>query len=380
MPPLGPLPRLQPQPRVDRSESLRSTCRLVIVRPSPDHRIEDAYQVLLLGGFVLREYILNLGLERLDVFLRRRDNDLAVEAPHVLTEEIKPLRDMRHPRFLGREFQSSDGKKALHQWLDFRLQKFFRTARDHKVIRVTHQVNLAPSGFVVAFRPKVSLQFHFQSVQGPVGQRRRNNSALRRTCLRWKEFLRLDIAGLQPLPENLSVHADVRGQPVVADMVETALDITFQNPLRLAMSRQYRVTLADGIGGGPRRSKPIRVPISKRFRHRFEREQMQRLHRAVVQGRNTQRAVLIWLPGFRDIYPSQRTWLIATPFERLDSLSLLLRGGPRDAIHTRRASALILHHSSHGECFAAKRADQKSLQGFHPAPIAGLGCLHHTRL
>src|ERR1700687_3363849 len=163
-------------------------------------------------------------------------------------------------------------------------------------------------------------------------------------------------------------------------MLETAFDITFQNPLRLVVSRQYRVTLPDRISRGSRRPKPIRVPISKRFRYRFEREQMQRLHRAVVQGRNTQWAVLIWLPGFRDIHPSQRTWLIPTPLERLDGLSLLLRGGPRDAIHTRRASALILRHSSYGECFAAKRADQKSLQGFHPAPISGLGCLHHTRL
>ena len=49
----------------------------MMVRPSPDDRVQDVYQVLLLGGFVLSEDRLHLGFERLDVLLRRRDDDLA---------------------------------------------------------------------------------------------------------------------------------------------------------------------------------------------------------------------------------------------------------------------------------------------------------------
>src|SRR5580704_8207045 len=108
-------------------------------------------------------------------------------------------------------------------------------------------------------------------------------------------------------------------------MIETALNITFQNPLCAAAFGQCVVALFDGIGSGPRRTEPVGVPIGERFRHRFEREQMQRLHRAVTQSRNTQRAILTGLPGFRDFHPSQPAWLVTTPLERLDGLSLLPR-------------------------------------------------------
>ena len=83
------------------------------------------------------------------------------------------------------------------------------------------------------------------------------------------------VPGFQPLLENGSVHRDVRQKPVVGNLIETALDVSFQNPLRVRGVGQRDEALSNRISAGPFLTKPIGVSISVGFQHRIEREQMQ---------------------------------------------------------------------------------------------------------
>src|SRR5262249_28312064 len=89
------------------------------------------------------------------------------------------------------------------------------------VIRIADQVDLVPG----ALRPRGAealAQQRFQSVQGRVRQCRRGNAALRRLLRGGEEDVFIQIASLQPLPENDPVHRNVGQQPVMADSIKRA--------------------------------------------------------------------------------------------------------------------------------------------------------------
>ena len=64
----------------------------------------------------------------------------------------------------------------------------------------------------------------------------------------------------------------------------------------------------------------------------------------------------------------------------MDCPCLLLRSVPDFSVHSWGFLARIFRHSSNGKNFAAIRAGQQTLQGFHLVPLAGLPCLHDTHL
>src|SRR5260370_15939892 len=68
---------------------------------------------------------------------------------------------------------------------------------------------------------------------------------------------------------------DVRQKPIVGNLIETGLDVTFQNPLRVRCVGQHLVALLHRLGAGPLLTEPIRVSISVGFQHRIERKKMQ---------------------------------------------------------------------------------------------------------
>src|ERR1700730_7161510 len=64
----------------------------------------------------------------------------------------------------------------------------------------------------------------------------------------------------------------------------------------------------------------------------------------------------------------------------MDCLCLLLRSVPDVSVHSWGFLARIFRHSSNGKNFAAIRAGQQMLQGFHLVPSAGFPRLHATPL
>src|SRR5207253_2532802 len=91
------------------------------------------------------------------------------------------------------------------------------------------------------------LQQALQSIQGPVRQRRGDDSPLRCTFRGGEPNVLLQEARLQPLPEQPSVQGDVLQQPGMADAIEARGDIPFQDPAGAARSAQQDVTLLQGV-------------------------------------------------------------------------------------------------------------------------------------
>ena len=70
-------------------------------------------------------------------------------------------------------------------------------------------------------------------------------------------------------------------------------------------------------------------------------------------------------------------WAVGEDRHGLCSLTQWARSpGP----HAGCPFTLVLRHSPNGQGFAAPRADEQPLQGFHFAPAARLPCLHDTHL
>ena len=96
--------------------------------------------------------------------------------------------DMRDAGFLWRELQAPVAQKLLDQWPDFIFQQFLGRAGDDEVIRISNEVYLwVDCGALARFTGKRLLEQRFQSVQCQVGQRRRDNPALRCARLRGKQ-------------------------------------------------------------------------------------------------------------------------------------------------------------------------------------------------
>ena len=102
----GPLPEPAPNLKVHPRECFRRHDMPMVVRPSPNDRVEQANQVLLTRGFIRTDDAPDFLQERVRVLLRRRDEQFAVELAEMLSEEVEPLVDMRDAGFLGRELQA----------------------------------------------------------------------------------------------------------------------------------------------------------------------------------------------------------------------------------------------------------------------------------
>ena len=78
-------------------------------------------------------------------------------------------------------------------------------------------------------------------------------------------------------------------EPVLADFIETALDVPLEDQLRACVS-QCVETLFDRISAGPLLTKPVRVSIRGGFHNWVKGEQMQCLLRSVLHCGNSERA------------------------------------------------------------------------------------------
>src|SRR6266487_1202146 len=116
----------------------------MIIRPTPNGRVELTNQHLLCRGRVRLDDRPDFLQEDMRVLLRRLDEQLAVVFAEVLSEEVEPFFDRRDAGFLGRELQTTVAQKLLDQWSDFIFQHVLGRASDDEVIRVTNEIDLEP--------------------------------------------------------------------------------------------------------------------------------------------------------------------------------------------------------------------------------------------
>ncbi len=286
---------------------------------------------------------------------------------------------MGHAGLFGRKLKASLPEELLDHGADFIFQQLFRGASDDEVVRISNQVNLG-IGFSCQrlSRWESFPEERFQSVQHHVRQRRRDDTALRRSRLRGEQGSIFQIPGFQPVAQNRFIHGNLIEHPFVADIIEAAPNIALQHPLRRIFPAQVMVTLRNGIGRTSARSETIGVGIGGRFRDGFQCQQVKGLHGAVFHRGNPQRSQ--FPIGFRDMDTAQRLRLITAPPQRSNRFEFRRRSSPYLPVHSWRAFAFIFRHSSHGQGPAAKRVGQQPLQSFHFVVPAFPCCLDDTRL
>ena len=120
----------------------------------------------------------------------------------------------------------------------------------------------------------------------------REDAALRRTRFGACQLALVDHSCLQPLVQSRPVHVDVARQPFVIDVIETAFDIRLKYPWGRGLLGQADEQLAHGIGRRAIAPKAVAVRVALRLNDRFQRKQVESLHRAVRHRRNAQRALL----------------------------------------------------------------------------------------
>ena len=268
------------------------------------------------------------------------DQQFLSEFAQALTQEIKSLVNACDDGLFRRERESALPQETDDGGFDLLLQDFPRRGGDNEVIRVTDEVDFVATGFD---RGADGL---FHSVEGEVGQHGRGDAALRSAGGGGEKPLVLHEPGFEPLSEDSPIHDHVIEQPLMADLVEAAFDVAFEDPLRRVVSGQHDETLPDGVGAAAAFPESVGVPVGAGFRDGLQGEHVQGLLSTIQQGWNAQR------PEFSvfllNVNPPKRLRLIAAAFELRDRVELLAVGAPHLVVHPGCAGPFVLRHSLHG--------------------------------
>jgi hypothetical protein len=148
----------------------------MILCPAPKDWVESLYQLARRQMSGTLDDASDLSYDRVPTGLGRLYQHLGSVLTNVLPEEVKSLFDVRDDRLIRRELKASFRKESFHQGTDLLFKDLTRGAGDNKVVSVSDQVHL-----LVGTDREVLPEQHLQSVQGEVGQRRRDDAALGRT-------------------------------------------------------------------------------------------------------------------------------------------------------------------------------------------------------
>src|SRR5262245_26959061 len=144
------------------------------------------------------------------------------------------------------------------------------------------------------------------------------------------------------------------------DFVKATLDVAFENPLRRCSTRENVTALFNRVGHRPGFPKAIGVRITGRFGDGFEGQQVQRLMRAILHRRYSERTQFSVPFGNESAFKGLR--LVIFCRESGDGLRFLLRRVELLSVHPSRAPARILCHASNSEATCAVGAGENELQ------------------
>src|SRR5258706_8785562 len=90
----------------------------------------------------------------------------------------------------------------------------------------------------------------------------------------------------EPLFQNCLFHRNMCQEPLMRDLIETGLDISFEDPLSTVLSGKVRETLLNGICWRPFLTESVGVGIADDFCNGVESQQVQSLHRPILHARH----------------------------------------------------------------------------------------------
>jgi hypothetical protein len=186
------------------------------------------------------------------------------------------------------------------------------------------------------------------------------------------------IARVQPSPEHGLLQRDMGQPPVMADLVNTRVDVAVSHPWRGCRMRPHTVAWPTRVRRRAAGMKPIRVGVGPRVGDGFARTPVEGLPGPVTPRRHPARACAPVARGHRDA--AQRAWTPAVMVSVSHGVRVLLRRVPQDVIHPRRAGAPVGRHARDGHGTAAPRAGAQGWPGTDRAPRALRLGLHETAL
>ena len=159
----------------------------------------------------------------------------------------------------------------------------FGLAKDHEVVRVSHQgarpIELAPG-------PVFDPEGLFHAVERNVGQQRRNHTALRRARLGLVQRSHFHIARLEPLRDQFPgrERADGIEQRRVADVVKGTFDVSVQDPSLALVGARDGINPGDGIMASPTGTEAVAGAFKPGLPEWFQSVLHDRLHGTIDHG------------------------------------------------------------------------------------------------
>ena len=273
-------------------------------------------------------------------------------------QEIKAVVFMDDTRFLRMEHQLALLEPVLQDW-HYRFKRFATAGRDEEVVGIADEAiasDLAVShlpfptrlGSRKGFAVLELTQELAHAIEGNIGEKRRDNAALRGTRIGGVKHSCFQISGLQPLPNPFATGTEPNGveNEVMADGIKRTFDIGIENPTVMAFV-QANPRLVDSVLGTASGPKPIAMCLKTIFPTGFQGILDEALRHAVKHTRNPQRTLFTVRLG--NIYSSGSTHLTGPIGRHLMHQAHPLGGRQRGITinASRLASGIQLGDSSH---------------------------------
>ena len=236
---------------------------------------------------------------------------------------------MGDERLLLRQLQTPFGKEFGEQalYLHGDLGGF---AGNDEIIRVPREVRLSE---IVPDQP-------LHPVEGHVRKNRRDDAPLGTSAFGREQTVPIDVSRLDELPQNVPVHGYVPHHPLVGYVVEASLDVPFQDPLGPSGGGHHEMYLGHGVLTRPSDSEPVGVRVGRRLLDGVQGQRVQRLHGAVVHGRDGQRTLLSVPLG--DVHASQGLRTVSSRVQSEHRVHLGFGREPKLPVHARGVSSPVL--------------------------------------
>src|ERR1700730_6375650 len=214
MPAFGPPHKPPEQQRLHARERLFGDHGTVILRPAPQHGVQQSNEVLLLGPEIVADDLLKLFIERLHVLLTGLDEQRSRVLSEIPPQKVETLIDVYDLGLGYGQPQSSFCKKCFYPRPDLCFQQLFGSAGHDEVVRVPYHTHFqSPDSRRAPLRTEVRHESAFQSIQRPIRQRWGDNTPLWRPSYGCYQLPAVDHSRLQPLPQYRLIHANVVEHP-----------------------------------------------------------------------------------------------------------------------------------------------------------------------
>jgi hypothetical protein len=372
-----PSPEHLPLSVPDLIEGLAGADMSVVIRPSPDNRVEFLDH-LSGGGLLVRlQIVFDPSQVPQDLVFLGDDERFrpATEFPDVEPEEVEPFIDVNDPglRFANR--QAAISEESFDTGSDVGFQYFSCRGRHHEVVGVADQIDPLVESSAVGRGSEASAwpfaaKQPLHPVQCHVRQQGGYYAPLRGAGVRGRGLAEFDHSCFEPSADRGGEYGQLRQEWSMVDVVEASADVRVENPPTRPFLIEGRPEGLDGIHRTASRPEPVGVGLESGLPFRLQGCLDNGLHHPIFHGRYAQGADLSH--AFRDVDPSDGEWPVSLEPQALsEQFQSGLRGDAYHPIDARCVLALVLlRDTPDGQELVGRGSHEELLEVFNLVPSA----------